>query len=488
MNNMFRLVTLSILCLSPLASARIVLQNDSVQAGAQIAFYPNMRGGESFVSIFDVPPEYDEYKVCRILLWVGPGGFNIFTFRLAEATDDGDEAQLIWQSDLDAYQVSGSREQLSSVDLAGQRISANARRLRIRGRHVEGSGAPPGIASDTDGITPGHNRLRVLQRNGSWFSDFTEVLDEGGSPERPLGDWVFRLEIAHLDEVCPNGEAQLPDMSRPVPPQDAGVSADDLGLSDLDAGLPETDADVADAGVTDPDGGARPMVDTALESDGSVSPVVALELTRINPDVGRRDQNTEVVINGRGFLSDSDLFVELGDTRLLEVDVLSGSTLTAIVPAGLDDGRYDLRITRGDGQVALLPGAFTILGDSLNLISVSPSMLSQNAPVDMSIQGRGFSENTRFTIGGIGVESVTFESSEVVRGTFIASLPVGTYDLVARDGDISARLLDAISIIKSGGTAGVSDGGCTQADGVPVHNLGLLLLMAVLGLRPRRTP
>ncbi|MEE2755342.1 MAG: IPT/TIG domain-containing protein [Myxococcota bacterium] len=485
---MFRMVTLSILCLSTLATARTVLQNDSVEAGAQIAFYPNMRGGESFVSIFDVPAEYDNYKVCRILLWVGPAGFNIFTFRLAEATEDGDEAQLIWQSDLDAYQVSGSREQMSSVDLAAQRITTNARRLRIRGRHVEGSGAPPGIASDTDGITPGHNRLRVLQRNGSWFSDFTDVLEDGGSPERPPGDWVFRLEIAHLDEVCPNGEAQLPDMSRPRPPQDAGVVRDDSGPGDLDAGLPETDVGLSDAAGFDDNDTQTVGTDAVPEADGSPLPIVGLELTRINPERGTRDRNTEVVINGRGFLSNNDLFVELGDTRLLEVDVLSGSTLTAVVPAGLDEGRYDLRITRGDGQVALLPRAFTIVGDTLNVISVSPRMLAQNAPVDMSIQGRGFGENTQFSIGGIGIESLTFESDEVVRGTFVASLPVGTYDLVARNGDASARLLDAISIIKSGGAAGATDGGCSHIGGVPSQTLGVLLLIAICGLRRRRTP
>ena len=111
-----------------------------------------MRGGESFVSIFDVPAEYKNYQVCRILLWIGPAGFNIFTFRLAEADENGNEAQLIWQSDLDAYQVFGSREQLSSVDLAALGIRTNVRRLRIRS--ARGWSSAAGIASDTDGITP----------------------------------------------------------------------------------------------------------------------------------------------------------------------------------------------------------------------------------------------------------------------------------------------------------------------------------------------
>ena len=41
-----------------------VLQNDSVADGEGIIFYPNMRGGESFVSIFDVPADYADFQIC----------------------------------------------------------------------------------------------------------------------------------------------------------------------------------------------------------------------------------------------------------------------------------------------------------------------------------------------------------------------------------------------------------------------------------------
>ena len=231
-----RIGLLIVACLiSTQVSARTVLQNDSVVAGAEIAFYPNMRGGESFVSIFDVPAEYENYQVCRILLWIGPAGFNIFTFRLAEADENGNEAQLIWQSDLDAYQVFGSREQLSSVDLAALGIRTNVRRLRIRGRHVDGQGAP----RDRVRHRRDHTRPKPFtnaMRNGGWFSDFTEILEENGTPQRPPGDWIFRLEIAHLDEACPNGEAVLPDMSMPPPVRDAAVSMD-AQTQDIDAGV-----------------------------------------------------------------------------------------------------------------------------------------------------------------------------------------------------------------------------------------------------------
>ena len=490
-----RIGLLIVACLiSTQVSARTVLQNDSVVAGAEIAFYPNMRGGESFVSIFDVPAEYENYQVCRILLWIGPAGFNIFTFRLAEADENGNEAQLIWQSDLDAYQVFGSREQLSSVDLAALGIRTNVRRLRIRGRHVDGQGAPPGIASDTDGITPGRNRLRMLMRNGGWFSDFTEILEENGTPQRPPGDWIFRLEIAHLNEACPNGEAVLPDMSMPPPVRDAAVPMD-AQTQDMDAGVLSPDASV-DAGVdassitdTRPPVPDSEFVDDAqtMRADRAFDALEALELTRISPSVGPRDRNTEVVINGRGFPVDEPPFIELDSTRLLEVDVLSGSTITAVVPAGLDEGLHDLRLTRYDGQVALLPNAFEVLGAALQITAVSPREVAQYTPADISIQGRGFTPETNFSIGGIGLQSVTIESTEVARGTLSASLPPGTYDLVATNETDNARLLDAITVLDKAGERGADGGGCVQRQTDHQNPLyGLLLVATLMMVRRRR--
>ena len=330
-------------------------------------------------------------------------------------------------------------------------------------------------------------------RNGGWMSDYTEILEENGTPQRPPGDWIFRLEIAHLDEACPNGEAVLPDMSMPPPVRDAAVPMD-AQTQDMDAGIVSPDASV-DAGVdassiTDtrpplPDSG---FVDDAqtMRADRAFDALEALELTRISPSVGPRDRNTEVVINGRGFPVDEPPFIELDSTRLLEVDVLSGSTITAVVPAGLDEGLHDLRLTRYDGQVALLPNAFEVLGAALQITAVSPREVAQYTPADISIQGRGFTPETNFSIGGVGLQSVTIESNEVARGTLSASLPPGTYDLVATNETDNARLLDAITVLDNGGARGADGGGCVQTQTDHQNPLYGLLLMATLMMMRRR--
>jgi len=488
-------IYLIIFCLglmSSTASGRIVLQNDSVQAGDQIAFYPNMRGGESFVSVFDVPADYPDFQICRVLLWIGPGGSNIFTIRISEADEAGEESTLIWQSDLDAYQIFGSREQLSAVDLVPERIRSDVSRLRVRMRHVEGQDAPPGIATDTDGVTPGHNRLSVLRRNGIWFRGVVEELMVDGTPPRPPGDWILRVEIVGVDEGCPGGNAPLPDMGAPPVPRDAGLPpVRDASLPLGDAGLNVVDA----ANVPAPDVGAPGSLDAGTLADASASPLRDLELTRLAPIDGRRDRNTEVVINGRGFPLDGQIFGEIGASRLLELDVLSGSTMTAIVPAGLEPGEHDLRLTRNDGQVAILPGAFTVFGDALALVAVQPAVMEERRPTELSIEGRGFTMGVTFSVAGNVLENVTFESAERARGTLYPSMPSGLYDLVARQDDDLARLEMAIEIVPAlatdggVGPSGAVDSGCRMVTNSalpgPMFFLGM---MGFLWFWRRRRP
>jgi len=454
--NLTTIALILALCCSS-AWGRVVLQNDSIQAGDEIAFYPNMQGGESFMSIFDVPEDHPEFQICRVLLWIGPAGSNIFTVRIDEANEDGEAVGLVWQSDLDAYQVFGSVERLSSIDLAPQRIRSNVRRLRVRVRHVEGQNAPPGIASDSDGITPGRNLLSVLLRTGRRFQGYSEELEVDGSPPRPPGDWILRLEVVNVDEACPGGAAPLPDAGPPEPPEDAGAP------EDLDANVPigSRDAGVSDvAPAPTPDGGT-PVVDAQPVPAQDAVGDTPLELTRIAPETGPADRNTEVVINGRGFPLNGQIFAEIGEERVLELEVLSGSTITGIVPAGLALGTHDLRLTRGDGQVAILPSAFRVLGDTLDLVSITPARVAQNAPSELSIQGAGFSAETTFSLAGVALEDVTIDSPEQARGTLFASMPLGTYDLVARDGDAVARLQDGLEVIQGGAPDGGLSGGGT---------------------------
>lgn len=502
-------------CLSALllaaapAAAYEMLRNDSFEAGDGVAFYTRIGPEESFAAIYEVPDDHPVYRVCRVIPFVGPQGFNIYTVRLGLAGPDGGELgfgeNLIWQSDQDAYQVFGSENQLGSIDLAAEQIITDVRRLRVQMR-VEAQERTPNIATDGDGITPERNYIRVLLRNGQTFRGFTEGMDPDGSPPAPTGDWILRTEIVHPEEPCPDPNALPPDMG-PDEVFDMGFGEDDMGVDqgpdepmDLDAGIDRLDRgpepDMAqvpdgappdrggnvvgdDASVTRDGGGVR--VDRGIGPGGE-----PLELTRITPARGPAGVNTEVLINGRGFLDGGGVTrAELGETRLLEAQALSGSTMTALVPAGMAPGPWDLRLIRADGQVAVLPGAFTIDGEGpapLTLEALEPGSIRAGSPAELTVVGTGFDGVVDFTIGGAPLEdAVIADGGRSARVTLRVPLAAGVYDLVARRGDEVDRLQAALTVTGSGAVAD----GCRTAPGSAPGGPWPWLLVGWLSVRRR---
>ncbi len=514
---MLRLLSSIALCVlvAPSAGAYELLRNDDFAPGDGVAFYTRIGFEESFAAIYEVPDDHPVYRVCRVIPFVGPDTFNIYSLRLGVAGPDGGELgageNLIWQSDQDAYQVFGSANQLGSIDLRGEDIVSDTRRLRVQMR-VAGNERSPNIATDGDGITPERNYIRVLLRNGQSFRGFTEGMDPEGSPPRPTGDWILRTEIVRVDEVCPD-PGELPPDAGPDEVFDMDLPRDDMGV-EPDVGPVDLDMRVADmAPDPEPDMAPDPEPDMALEPDpdrglpeedaaviqpdtgpmpdrGPIAGDTPLELDRIVPDRGSAAMNTEVLINGRGFLDGGGITrAELGPTRLLEPTALSGSTLTALVPAGIGPGVWDLRLIRGDGQVAVLPEAFTVAGEGpppLTLRAVDPESIPAGSGAEVTILGGGFTGETEFSIGGAPLEDVVLDDAgQMARGTLVVPLAAGLYDVVARRGEEVVRLLSAVEV--TAGRRPVDDG-CRAAPGQGSGGgsggvLGLLLLGLLAGRR-----
>ncbi|MCA9541744.1 MAG: hypothetical protein KC620_22765, partial [Myxococcales bacterium] len=237
------------------AAARTVLQHDSFQGGGQVAFYPSVGFEQVYGAIFIVPDDHPEYRICRVLAWFGPDDLGAFGLRFGEADENGGEVNNlpIWQTDEDVFQVAGSRAEMTAFDLREYDIITDVRRLRLLFRNESFAGGP-GMATDTDGITPERNLISALLRDGRRFFDYTELLPMGGSTPQPPGDWIIRVDIARPNEECPRGDAPLPDAGPPV--EDAGPEPDAApeidAAVDLDMGPPE-DQGRRDAAPPQPD-------------------------------------------------------------------------------------------------------------------------------------------------------------------------------------------------------------------------------------------
>jgi Tol biopolymer transport system component len=135
-----------------------------------------------------------------------------------------------------------------------------------------------------------------------------------------------------------------------------GETAADAGRLEatVPAGLP---AGTYDLVITNPNGKSAtlPRAFTVLARDPA--------LTQVIPNTGLNDQDTAITLFGQNFADGVKL--DLGNTRLATTRV-NGTTLQAVVPAGLSSGSYDLTATNPDNAQATLIDAYTVLDDSSN--------------------------------------------------------------------------------------------------------------------------
>ncbi|HUV95170.1 MAG TPA: peptidoglycan DD-metalloendopeptidase family protein [Anaerolineae bacterium] len=80
-------------------------------------------------------------------------------------------------------------------------------------------------------------------------------------------------------------------------------------------------------------------------------------ITSVIPSSGYSHLDTEIAIAGTGFLPTPSIRLGVGQ---LAVTFIDSTTLTAVVPSGLDSGVYTVRVTNPDAQEGSLESAFTV--------------------------------------------------------------------------------------------------------------------------------
>ena len=80
-------------------------------------------------------------------------------------------------------------------------------------------------------------------------------------------------------------------------------------------------------------------------------------ITSVSPTGGYSHLDTEITIEGTGFLPTPSVQLGIGELGVTFVD---STTLTAVVPSGYDAGLYDLIVTNPDAQEATLESAFVV--------------------------------------------------------------------------------------------------------------------------------
>ncbi len=158
-------------------------------------------------------------------------------------------------------------------------------------------------------------------------------------------------------------------------------------------------------------------------------------LISISPDVGSNATPTPVEINGTNFAGTPAL--RLGDAWLLDVVVLDPATITAVVPAGLPVGTYDLAIYNGDCQSAVLEQAFTVyVGDvpisGLVATNDSPTILGELTTFTATVEnGTNITYTWVFSDGSSAIGKVVthlYAAVDTYTATVTASNSFGEVD------------------------------------------------------------
>ena len=119
-----------------------------------------------------------------------------------------------------------------------------------------------------------------------------------------------------------------------------------------------------------------------------------IQVTKIYPNFGWKDEKTTVYISGSGFLSTPEAYLEIQSQRikLLKVAFINSNSLSAVVPSDLPPGGpYNLVVINPDGDAGVLENAFTVTQNPPPYIdNVNPTSANIQQNVDVVISGNNF--------------------------------------------------------------------------------------------------
>jgi hypothetical protein len=168
---------------------------------------------------------------------------------------------------------------------------------------------------------------------------------------------------------------------------------------------------------------------TVLEDGFSYYEYPVLDL--VTPGAGPVAGGTEVTLTGRGFVEGTT--VRFGENEAVDVTVASGSTITAVTPAGLA-GPTTVTVETDYGFGGL-PGGYTYMDiepeNGVTIVGLQPTVgdISGGDEVAITVYGLGLTEDTSVTFDGIQAEIVSVSPSSLL---VLASTPphdVGTVDV-----------------------------------------------------------
>ena len=155
-----------------------------------------------------------------------------------------------------------------------------------------------------------------------------------------------------------------------------------------------------------------------------------LEASEIEPDSGRLDGSTPIIITGGGFIE--PISIKIGSKYAQDVVWVSSKRITAITPKSERDGTVNVLITNGDGQKdSSLEFTYNPMPI---IIRIDPEYGKLEGDDRITISGENFMDKPIVEIGGNRAADVEFISSNEIKATTPRGRE-GTYDVIVTNPD-----------------------------------------------------
>jgi len=179
-------------------------------------------------------------------------------------------------------------------------------------------------------------------------------------------------------------------------------------------------------------------------------------LDSVEPAHGPLGGGIQVTATGGGLNVDGQAVVLVGGVLATDVTVVDDSTVTFVLPAGIQGGTaVDVTVSTQDG-FDTLPAAITY-SNLATVISVDPPFARQSGGSTVTIIGRGFTDadagDTHVLAGDVEATSVTIVDDQTITATIAAApdvIPFDPRDLVVANANGDARLEGGIRFTAQG--------------------------------------
>ncbi len=152
----------------------------------------------------------------------------------------------------------------------------------------------------------------------------------------------------------------------------------------------------------------------------------------ISPNGRTGNGTTGITITGTDFYSGA--VVRIDTTELSDVVVVSGTSITATVPADLMPGSYDISVENTDTQVGTLSDAFTVTWNAPTVTDSEPIRGDVGVETVITITGTGYFIDVTVHVGDVLCTDVLVSDTEVT-ATVPGTLADGIYDVKVTNPD-----------------------------------------------------